>query len=502
LGVNAIELLPIHEFYIRSHLRARGLTEHWGYNSIAFFAPEWNYSTKSYPGCQVAEFKTLVRALHKAGIEIILDVVYNHTGEGEELGPSLCFRGIDNPSYYMLKGDQNEPYRYYVNDTGCGNTINIENKMTRTLILDSLRYWVKQMHVDGFRFDLATVLGRYDGKFSKEAPFFQEINSDPVLSRVKLIAEPWDMVTYEMGSFPAGWSEWNDKFRNTTRLFNRGDSDQVRDLAYRLTGSSDQFGDDGRTPNNSINFITAHDGFTLNDLYSYNEKHNLANHEDNHDGSNQNYSWNCGVEGPSDDPYVRKLRKKMIKNAMCLLLLSSGTPMISGGDEFCRTKGGNNNSYALDNEVNWIDWSFRTKNSEIFEFCQHLIDFRNEHPILRRTTFFSGRDHNMDQIPDIVWYDKNLQPINWYDGSIKTFSYQLDGSECPAIKSSYNLFIILNSDDVAQNIRLPQHSGIKWYRIIDTSKGRGHDFKSLSDAEIVFDTYEAADHSLIVLLGK
>lgn len=501
LGVNAVELLPVHDFYIRRFLREKGLTEYWGYNSIAYFSPEWSYSTKSHPGCQVNEFKTLVRELHKAGIEIILDVVYNHSGEGNELGPTLCFRGIDNQSYYLLRGDEKEPYRYYVNDTGCGNTVNIDNKMVRTLVLDSLRYWVKEMHVDGFRFDLATVLGRHKGKFSKDAPFFNEISRDPVLSGIKLIAEPWDMVTYELGNFPIGWCEWNDKFRDTVRLFNRGENGQLRDLAYRLTGSSDLFNDDGRRPNHSINFITAHDGFTLYDLYSYNQKHNDMNHEDNRDGSDHNHSWNCGVEGPSNDPNVTKLRRKMIKNALCLLLLSSGTPMILGGDEFCRTKRGNNNSYAQDNEINWIDWSFRKKNSEIFEFCQHLIDFRKEHAILRREIFFSGKDEDLDQIPDIQWFDKNLNPINWHDDSIKLFAYQLDGSESVTALGNYHLFFILNSESESQTVHLPYHPGMHWHVIIDTSKRQGHDFKLLSDSEIVAETMNVADHSIIVLIG-
>jgi len=501
LGINAIELLPIHDFYIRKFLYEKGLTEYWGYNTIAFFAPEWSYSTRLYPGCQVNEFKTLVRELHKAGIEIILDVVYNHTGEGNDLGPSLCFKGMDNPSYYLLRGNPNEPYRYYINDTGTGNTINIDNDMTRRLIIDSLRYWAKEMHVDGFRFDLAAVLGKHRGKFSRDAAFFKEIKNDPVLSRIKLIAEPWNIVTYEVGNFPIGWSEWNDKFRDTVRLFNKGDAGQVRDLAYRLTGSSDLFGDDGRAPYNSINFITAHDGFTLNDLYSYNKKNNLENHENNKDGSNHNHSWNCGIEGHTNDPGILKLRKKLMKNALCILFMSSGTPMMLGGDEFCRTKNGNNNSYALDSETNWIDWSLRTKNSEIYEFCQNLIQFRKEYPVLRRRTFYTGMDKDLDQVPDILWYDSNLNNINWKNDSIRLLAYQIDGSEIESELGDYHLFFILNAEAKQNRIRIPSYSHMIWHRLIDTNEVQGEDYKTAEEAERVADYYDVAERSIVILLG-
>ena len=304
LGVNAVELLPVHEYYVDDFLVQKGLTNYWGYNSIGFFAPESSYGTGRTPGCQVAEFKTLVRELHKAGIKVILDVVYNHTGEGNEMGPSLCFRGLDNPSYYSLTGPDDAPRRYYMNYTGCGNSLNFDSPAVIRLVMDSLRYWVEAMHVDGFRFDLASVLGRgeQDGHFQSSASFFDAVSQDPVLNRAILIAEPWDIGTYQVGNFPVDWSEWNGRFRDTMRRFGKGDAGQLADVGWRLTGSADLYGDDGRSAYNSINFITCHDGFTLYDLVSYNSKHNEANGENNQDGSNDNHSWNCGVEGDTDDP--------------------------------------------------------------------------------------------------------------------------------------------------------------------------------------------------------
>ncbi|MDD1744918.1 MAG: glycogen debranching protein GlgX, partial [Candidatus Methanoperedens sp.] len=343
LGINAVELLPLHEFYIDDFLLDKGLTNYWGYNSIGFFAPESSYGSGAYPGCQVNEFKTLVRELHKAGIEVIMDVVYNHTGEGNELGPTMCFRGIDNPTYYCLTGSSHEPYRYYMNYTGCGNSMNLANTHVIRFVMDSLRYWVEAMHVDGFRFDLASVLGREEGFFRSSASFFDAISQDPVLNRIKLIAEPWDLGTYQVGNFPVDWSEWNGKFRDTTRKFFKGDAGQLRDMGWRMTGSADLYKDDGRSAYNSINFITCHDGFTLNDLVSYNYKHNEANLEHNNDGTNDNNSWDCGVEGETDDLNIIRLRKQLVKNHICCLLFSSGTPMVLGGDEFLRTQKGNNN---------------------------------------------------------------------------------------------------------------------------------------------------------------
>ncbi|HWT83695.1 MAG TPA: glycogen debranching protein GlgX, partial [Candidatus Methylomirabilis sp.] len=320
LGVNAVELLPIHEHYVEDFLTAKGLTNYWGYNTIGFFAPESSYGTQRFPGCQVNEFKTLVRELHRAGIEVILDVVYNHSAEGNELGPTLCFKGIDNPTYYYLTGT-NEPFRYYMNYTGCGNSLNLGNPPVIRFVMDSLRYWVEIMHVDGFRFDLASVLGRQDGTFLRTASFFDAISQDPVLSRVKLVAEPWDLGTYQVGNFPVDWSEWNGRFRDTLRRFGKGDGGQVQEMGSRLTGSADLYGDDGRSAYNSINFITCHDGFTLNDLASYNHKHNDANLEDNRDGTDSNDSWNCGAEGETRDADVLELRARQMRNFLATLFL-------------------------------------------------------------------------------------------------------------------------------------------------------------------------------------
>jgi len=353
LGVNAVELLPVHEFYVDDFLRARGLTNYWGYNTIGFFAPTWFYGTGRTPGCQVGELKTLVRELHRAGLKVILDVVYNHTAEGNEMGPTISFRGIDNPSYYALTGPSESPRRYYMNWTGCGNSMNFDDRAVIRLVMDSLRYWVEQMHVDGFRFDLASVLGREGpgGWFQPSSSFFDAVAQDPVLQRAILIAEPWDLGTYQVGNFPVDWSEWNGRFRDTVRKFVKGEPGQLADLGWRLTGSADLYGDDGRSAWNSVNFVTCHDGFTLADLVSYDGKHNERNGEENRDGADDNHSWNCGVEGPTEDPAVAQLRRQQAKNFACALLFASGTPMMLGGDEFLRTQQGNNNAYCQDNEI-------------------------------------------------------------------------------------------------------------------------------------------------------
>ena len=448
LGVNAVELLPVHEFHIRDFLLNKGLTEYWGYNTIGFFAPESSYCSNQTFGCQVNEFKTLVRELHKAGIEVILDVVYNHSGEGNELGPSLSFKGIDNPTYYALKGKGDRPYRYYVNDTGCGNTLNIENPTVMRLVIDSLRYWIEVMHVDGFRFDLASILARVKGQYNKNSLFFEKISTDPILENVKMIAEPWDLTTYQVGNFPVDWSEWNGKFRDSIRKFLKGDSGQIKDLARRLTGSSDLYGDDGRSPFNSINFITCHDGFTLNDLFSYNEKHNEANLENNEDGTNDNNSWNCGIEGETDDSNIIQLRKQMVKNTLCCLFFSLGTPMLLGGDEFLKTQQGNNNAYCQDNELTWLNWEFLETHADIYEFCKKAIVFSKRHTILHRRKFYTGTDMDHDSVPDITWFDQNLNYPNWDDPKLKIVCYQLDGSESPSEFGNYHLFFILNMDSL------------------------------------------------------
>ena len=505
LGINAVEFLPLQEFYVDDFLLNKGLTNYWGYNTIGFFAPESSYSTQTFLGSQVDEFKTLVRQLHKAGMEVILDVVYNHSGEGNELGPTLSFRGIDNATYYSLTGPPAEPYRYYMNYTGCGNSLNLANTHVIRFVLDSLRYWVERMHVDGFRFDLASVLGRENGFFHKSASFFDAISQDPVLNRVKLIAEPWDIGTYQVGNFPVDWSEWNGRFRDTVRRFGKGDGEQVKDLGWRLAGSYDLYGDDGRSAYNSINFITCHDGFTLNDLVSYNSKHNEANLENNQDGSNQNDSWNCGVEGETEDPSILQLRKRLMKNTICHLLFSSGTPMILGGDEFMRTQRGNNNAYCQDNEISWFHWDDGNRNSEIFDFFKKAIAFEKKYPILQRRKFFLGKDLDADHIPDITWFGKDLGRPNWDDPELRTLCYQLDGGEERSELGHYHLFFILNADFHLQSIWLPGlGDGKKWYRVIDTSLKEGDDFLDTGREVLIdpSDRYLANPRSTVVLIGK
>ncbi|MDH7500808.1 MAG: glycogen debranching protein GlgX, partial [candidate division NC10 bacterium] len=477
LGINAVEFLPLQEFYVEDFLLERGLNNYWGYNTIGFFAPESSYSTGSFPGCQVQEFKTLVRELHKAGMEVILDVVYNHTGEGNELGPTLSFRGIDNLSYYCLTGTSSAPACSYLNYTGCGNSFNFAQPAVIRLVMDSLRYWVQVMHVDGFRFDLASVLGREDGFFHKSSSFFDAISQDPVLHRVKLIAEPWGLSTYQVGNFPVDWSEWNGKFRDTMRRFGKGDGGQVRDLGWRLTGSADLYGDDGRSAYNSINFITCHDGFTLADLVSYNDKHNEANREDNRDGANDNNSWNCGVEGETQDPTILRLRKQLIKNYFCYLFFSAGTPMALGGDEFMRSQRGNNNAYCQDNEISWVHWAEAKKSSDILAFFKKAIAFTKRYPILQRRKFFLGRDLEDDHLPDITWFGKDLGRPAWDDYELRTLCYLLDGSEEKSESGDYHLFVILNADPHLQYVRVPSpQGGQRWHRVIDTSLPDGEDF--------------------------
>lgn len=505
LGINAVELLPLHEFYIDDFLLDKGLTNYWGYNSIGFFAPESSYGTGAYPGCQVNEFKTLVRELHKAGIEVIMDVVYNHSGEGNELGPTMCFRGIDNPTYYCLTGSSHEPYRYYMNYTGCGNSMNLANTHVIRFVMDSLRYWVEVMHVDGFRFDLASVLGREEGFFRSSAAFFDAISQDPVLNRIKLIAEPWDLGTYQVGNFPVDWSEWNGKFRDTTRKFVKGDSGQLIDLGWRMTGSADLYKDDGRSAYNSINFITCHDGFTLNDLVSYNYKHNEANLEHNNDGTNDNNSWNCGVEGEADDLNIIRLRKQLVKNHICCLLFSSGTPMVLGGDEFLRTQKGNNNAYCQDNEISWFNWNSMIKNADILEFFKKTVAFTRRYTILQRRKFFLGEDLDADHIPDITWYGTELGKPEWDNSDERILCFMLDGGEEKSEIGDYRLFFILNADYNVRHVELPLfEGGRKWQRVIDTSLQPGEDFMD-AGGEMPLDPpdhYFANPRSVVVLIDK
>jgi len=476
LGINALELLPIHQFYRREGLEKTGLTDYWGYNSVGFFAPEDTYSKCPSVGSQVSEFKTLVRELHKAGIEVIIDVVYNHTGEGDEKGPTLCFRGIDNSAYYALRGTEEEPYRYYINDTGCGNTFNVENPVVMRLVLDSLRYWAEVMHVDGFRFDLASILARVKGQYDKNSAFFEAVSNDPILKNVKIIAEPWDLTTYQVGNFPQDWSEWNGKFRDNARKFILGHSHQAKELSFRLTGSEDLYGDDGRSPYNSINFITCHDGFTLCDLYSYDTKHNEMNGEENRDGSNENFSWNCGFEGETDNQEILKLRKQMVKNALTCLLIPLGTPMLLGGDEFMRTQKGNNNAYCQDNEVSWFDWDYAARNKDMITFSKELIAFRKRYPILQKRKFFPGENLDFEHVRDIYWYGRHLDKVDWNDPHIKTLCCFLDGTKDHSDHSGeYYLFFILNADDKDHTVEIPQCEHSHWYRVFDTSLKKGED---------------------------
>ena len=507
LGVNAVELLPVHEFYVDDILRGKGLTNYWGYNTAAFFAPDVSFGTGRRPGCQVEEFKTLVRELHRAGIEVILDVVYNHTGEGNELGPTFSFKGIDNPSYYVLTGGPSDPGRYYMNWTGCGNSVNLASVPAIRLVMDSLRYWVEAMHVDGFRFDLASVLGREGGMYRKRASFFDAVSQDPLLQKAKLIAEPWDPGTYEVGEFPVDWSEWNGRFRDTVRKFVKGDGGQLRDLGFRLTGSADLYGDDGRSAYNSVNFVTCHDGFTLSDLVSFNGKHNEANLEGNRDGTDNNNSWNCGAEGETDDPEIARLRRRLAKNHACLLLFSSGTPMILGGDEFLRTQGGNNNAYCQDNPISWFDWGEVNRNADMVDFFRKAIAFTKKYTILQRRKFFTGTDTDQDAntVPDIQWFGEDLGPPRWDDPEGRVLCCLLDGSEEPSDAGSYFLFLALNGDHRQREVRVPAlPSGLRWRRAVDTSLPAGEDFtddgaEPLADPA---DRYLVNPRTTVVLLGK
>ena len=505
LGVNAVELLPLHEYYAEDFLRGKGLTNYWGYNTLGFFAPESAYGTGSEPGCQVAEFKTMVRKLHTAGIEIILDVVYNHTAEGNELGPTLSLRGIDNRTYYCLTGGPRDPGRYYSNFTGCGNSLNLTNPAVIRLVMDSLRYWVEVIHVDGFRFDLASVLGRDTSGFASSAAFFHAVAQDPVLQRVKLIAEPWDLGTYQVGNFPVDWSEWNGRFRDTARRFVKGDRGCVRDLGARLTGSADLYGDDGRSAFNSVNFVTCHDGFTLWDLVSYDGKHNEANLEGNRDGSDDNNSWNCGVEGESDDPDVNRLRRQLAKNHLCLLLFASGTPMLLGGDEFLRTQRGNNNAYCQDNDLGWFDWGRASDNREMVDFVRKAIALTRRCTILQRRKFLLGQDLDSDDVRDITWYGPDLGRPAWDDPELRTLCYQLDGSEEPSDLGEYRLFVILNADHRAQGVKLPPLPEPRcWRRILDTSMEPGTEWCDPGEEVAVepADQCVANPRSVVVLIGN
>jgi isoamylase len=429
LGVTAVELMPIHHLVQDRHLLERGLTNYWGYNTLGFFAPEPCYAHVTHPLEVVHDFKSMVKSLHSVGIEVILDVVYNHTAEGNHLGPTLSFRGIDNTAYYRLVPDD---MRYYMDYTGCGNTLDVTTAKVLQLIMDSLRYWVTEMHVDGFRFDLASALAREFHEVDKLGAFFDILHQDPVLSQVKLIAEPWDLGEggYQVGNFPVGWTEWNGKYRDAIRRFWRGDEGVMSELASRLAGSSDLYESSGRRPSASINFITAHDGFTLHDLVSYNEKHNHANGEENQDGHDHNLSWNCGADGPTDDPTILELRERQKRNFLSTLFLSQGVPMLLSGDEFGRTQHGNNNAYCQDNELTWLNWDLAESQSALLHFTRRLIHFRRAHPNLRRRKFFQGRSVRNSPSKDLVWLRPDgheMTEQEWDAGWVRTLGMRLDG---------------------------------------------------------------------------
>lgn len=430
LGVTTVELMPVHHFLAYpGHLADKGLKNYWGYDSINYFAPHADYSSDKTPGAQVREFKEMVKRLHKAGIEVILDVVYNHTGEGNHFGPTLSFRGIDNASYYRLVDDDQ---RYYMDFTGCGNSLNVRHPQILKMIMDSLRYWVLEMHVDGFRFDLASALARELFEVDSLAAFFDIIHQDPVLADVKLIAEPWDVGEggYQVGNFPLLWSEWNGRYRDTVRDFWRGEAQTLGEFAYRFTGSSDLYEANGRSPHASINFITAHDGFTLHDLVSYNEKHNEENGEDNLDGESHNRSWNCGAEGDTDDPKVLALREKQKRNFLVTLLLSQGVPMMVYGDEMERTQCGNNNAYCQDNEISWVNWDLPKEKAELLDFSRQLIFFRRRHPVFQRRKWFQGQPIYGKTTSDLSWYNPDgteMTDEQWVVGYAKAIGVFLNG---------------------------------------------------------------------------
>lgn len=478
LGITAIELMPVHYHVDDRHLVSHGLSNYWGYNTLSFFAPDTGYSSASRPEEVVNEFKSMVKRLHEAGIEVILDVVYNHTGEGNEKGPTLSMRGIDNASYYRLMPNNR---RYYQDFTGCGNTLNMQSPRVLQLIMDSLRYWVQEMHVDGFRFDLASALARELHDVDKLSAFFDIILQDPVLSQVKLIAEPWDLGSggYQVGNFPHLWSEWNGRYRDTVRRFWAGDGGLISEVATRLTGSSDLYQHNGRKPYASINFITAHDGFSLRDLVTYQEKRNYANMEDNRDGDSHNNNWNCGFEGETEDRVVRSLRLKQRKNLMATLLLSQGVPMIRSGDELGQTQQGNNNPYCQDNSLSWIDWDLDAEQTQFLEFCQQMTALCRSQPVLSRRNFFLGRRIRGVGVKDISWLTQDgneLADSDWHSG-LRALGMRLNGESIDEVDErgqpiiGDSLLVLLNSQPATVLFRLPRHKpSERWESYVDTSQ--------------------------------
>ncbi|QNG99209.1 glycogen debranching protein GlgX [Pseudomonas sediminis] len=471
LGVSSVELLPVHAFVNDQHLLEKGMNNYWGYNSIGFFAPHPAYLSSG----RISEFKEMVAHLHKAGLELILDVVYNHTAEGNERGPTLSMRGIDNASYYRLLPDER---RYYINDSGTGNTLDLSHPCVLQMVTDSLRYWATEMRVDGFRFDLATILGRYADGFNERHSFLVACRQDPVLSKVKLIAEPWDCGPggYQVGGFAPGWAEWNDKFRDNVRAYWKGDRGELGELARRLTASGDLYNQRGRRPFASVNFITAHDGFTLRDVVSYDHKHNEANDENNQDGTDRNLSWNHGSEGATDDPSIRSLRVQQMRNLLATLLFAQGTPMLLAGDEFGRTQHGNNNAYCQDNELSWVDWSLDDEGRELLAFCQHLIALRRSYPILRRQRFLVGHYNEELDVKDVTWLapdGSEMTEEHWHDEEARCMGMLMDGRAQPSgVKRSgadATLLLLLNADHQPCEFQLPEvHGGRQWLCLVDT----------------------------------
>jgi isoamylase len=474
LGVTAVELMPVHAFVDDRQLIERGLRNYWGYNTIGFFAPEPRYSSTG----ALDEFKTMVKTLHSAGIEVILDVVYNHTAEGNQLGPTLSFRGIDNPVYYRLVA---ENPRYYMDYTGTGNTLNMRHPRVLQLIMDSLRYWVLEMHVDGFRFDLAATLARELHEVDRLGAFLDIIHQDPILSQVKLIAEPWDLGEggYQVGKFPVGWAEWNDKYRDAVRSYWKGDGGIIGELAYRITGSSDLYARSGRRPYASVNFVTAHDGFTLQDLVSYNSKHNEANGEENRDGTDNNRSWNCGEEGPSENPEIKQLRARQKRNFIATLFLSQGVPMLLAGDEIGHSQSGNNNAYCQDNPVSWLDWDPERLDAELLAFVKRMITLRKDHPVFRRRNFFQGRKIRGAEVQDIVWLRPDGQEMTdqeWNQDFARSLGVTLSGQAVDEVDErgqriqDDNFLLLINAhhEEIPFTLNAPNgNSG--WVAIVDTS---------------------------------
>ena len=511
LGITAVELMPVHAFLDDRVLIEKGLRNYWGYNTINFFSPDSRYSSLGDRGEQIAEFKGMVKALHRAGIEVILDVVYNHTAEGNHLGPTLSFKGIDNATYYRLVQDQP---RYYMDYTGTGNTLNVRNPQVLKLIMDSLRYWITEMHVDGFRFDLASALARELHQVDQLSSFFDVVNQDPLISQVKLIAEPWDVGEggYQVGRFPTLWTEWNGRYRDVVRRYWKGDDGQLAEFGYRLTGSSDLYQHDGRHPTASVNFITAHDGFTLEDLVSYNEKHNEANGEDNRDGSNDEHSWNHGVEGPTEDPAIVEFRERQKRNFLATLMLSHGVPMLCGGDEVGRTQRGNNNAYAQDNEISWFDWSLDNRKRALLEFTRRLIQLRERHPNFHRRRFFQDRRIDPDAPDmtveggaehDVRWLrpdGKDMTQEEWHAGWIRCFGVWLNGRTLDEVNAvgepirDETFLLLFNSHHAPVRFMLPQpRPGMAWELRLDTRTA------VTLKRRITTRRYQLVDHSLAVL---